>query len=194
MGPAEELSVIVASHALVALSRRLGSGAPCAPLPGGARLSAGRVAACTLAEFPEGAVFDPAEWLACVRVATPRPVPGVAILALDPHCVLRLAGAGLPPGTPDPGLVARYLGFGHAALEALVAPLGRALGAEPTCGPPELFEGALVPCVLSTHAPPDTVVLSVAVAFEKGAAPVEGTACWLLPRKPAGRLLEALAG
>jgi hypothetical protein len=183
----------VTPQVLAAISRRLDAGSRRALLPGSARLLTGRVAVCALSEFPEGAVFDDSEWLACVRGAMTGPLCGVAILALDPHCVLRLAGAGLPPGTPDPGLVARYLAFGHAVLEALARPLGRALGEEPGCDAPELFEGALAPCVLSTHAPPDTVVMSVELGFEVPAARLEGTACLLLPRKLADRLVAAFA-
>lgn len=175
---------------LAALTRTLEAGARAAPRPRGVHAALDRSAVCRLSEFPEHAVFDGSDMLACVRLPLGGSLRGTGILALDPHCVMHLVGR--RSDAPDPGLVSRYREFGRGLVLGLTGPLARALGAEPEVGRPELVEGPLVPCILGTHAMPDTLVLSCAVRFTVAATSLRGVACLLLDPKLAARLLDAL--
>jgi hypothetical protein len=146
---------------------------------------------CTLSEFPDHAVFDGSEMLACVRLPLRGGLPGVGVLALDPHGVMHLVGR--RQGAPDPGLVPRYLELGRGLVHGLVAPFAQALGTQPEAGVPELVEGPLVPCILGTHALPDTVVVSCGIRLDLGGTSHSGVTYLLLAPKVVRRLIGALS-
>ena len=175
---------------LASLTRALEVGASVASTPGGIHAALSHSNVCTLSEFPDQAVFDGSEMLACVRLPLRGSLSGVGILALDPHGVMHLVGR--RQEAPDPGLVPRYLELGRGLVQGLVTSFARALGSEPEVGVPELVEGPLVPCLLGTHALPDTVVVSCGIRLALGGTSHAGVAYLLLDPKLAGRLIGAL--
>lgn len=136
-------------------------------------------------------MFDGTEMLACARLPLRGSLEGAGILALDPHGVMHLVGS--RQESPDPGLVPRYLDLASQLLTDLTASLGSAIGSGPELGPPELVEGSLVSCVLGTHAPPDTVVVSGRLRLTYRSTSVASIAYLLLGAKPTGCLVETLS-
>jgi hypothetical protein len=163
-----------------------------AATPTGIHAALSHTSVCTLSEFPDQAVFDDSEMLACVRLPLRGSLTGVGVLALDPHDVMHLVGR--RQEAPDPGLVPRYLELGRGLVQGLATSFAQALGSEPEIGVPELVEGPLVPCILGTHASPDTVVLSCGIRLALGGASHSGVAYLLLDPKLAGRLIGELRG
>ena len=145
---------------------------------------------CTLSEFPDHAVFDGSEMLACVRLPLRGGLSGVGVLALDPHGVMDLVGR--RQGAPDPGLVPRYLELGRGLVHGLAASFAQGTGIQPVAGVPELVEGPLVSCILGTHALPDTVVVSCGIRLALGGMSHSGAIYLLLDPKLAGLAIGAL--
>jgi hypothetical protein len=160
-------------------------------MPGGIEAALSQSSVCTLSEFPDHAVFDGSEILACVRLPLRGSLPGVGVLALDPHGVMHLVGR--RQEAPDPGLVPRYLELGRGLVQGLAASFARILGGEPEAGVPELVEGSVVRCILGTHASPDTVVFSCGIRLALGGTSHSGVGYLMLDPKLAGRLIGALS-
>jgi hypothetical protein len=160
-------------------------------MPRGIQAALSHSSVCTLSEFPDHAVFDGSEMLACVRLPLRGGFPGVGVLALDPHGVMHLVGR--RQDAPDPGLVPRYLELGRGLVQGLVTSFARTLGSEPEAGVPELVEGPVVRCVLDTHASPDTVVFSCGIRLVLGGTSHSGVGYLLVDPKLAGRLIGSLS-
>lgn len=187
----EDDALILEPTQLDALSRSLERGLGASAAPRGIDAALSQAAVCALSEFPERAVFDGTEMLACVRLPLRGSLDGVGILALDPHGVMHLVGR--RQEAPDPGLVPRYLELARGLISGLTASLGAAIGRGPELGPPELVEGPLVRCVLGTHAPPDTVVVSCGLRLTYRSTSLASVVYLLLGAKPTGCLVEALS-
>ncbi len=187
----EDDALILEPAQLAALTRCLQHGLGSATTSLGIDTVSSQAAVCGLAEFPEHAVFDGSEMLACVRLPLRGALEGVGILALDPHGVMHLVGR--RQEEPDPGLIPRYLTLAGEMLGGLAGSLGSVLGGAAGLGAPELVEGPLVPCVLGTHAPPDTVVVSCRLGLAHRSTSVAALVYLLVGAKPTGRLVEALS-
>ncbi len=148
-------------------------------------------AVCTLSEFPDHAVFDGSEMLACVRLPLRGSLRGVGVLSLDPHAVMHVVGR--RQEAPDPGLVPRYLELGRGLVQGLATSLAQGLGGAPQVGAPELVEGPLVPCILGTHALPDTVVVSCGIRLTFEGTSRSGVIYLLFDHKLVACLIEALS-
>ena len=159
-------------------------------MPRGIRAALFHSSVCTLSEFPEHAVFDGSEMLACVRLPLRGGLAGVGVLALDPHGVMHLVGR--RQEAPDPGLVPRYLELGRGLVEGLATSFAQVLDSEPEVGVPELVEGPLVRCILGTHALPNTVVVSCGIRLALGGTSHSGVTYLLFDPKLAGRLIGTL--
>jgi hypothetical protein len=183
-------ALILESAQLSALTRTLEAGASVAASPRGIEAALSQSAVCTLSEFPEHAVFDGSDMLACVRLPLRGSLRGVGIFALDPHGVMHLVGR--RQAAPDPGLVPRYLSLGSGLVQGLATSLARPLGAEPEIGAPELVEGSLVHCILGTHALPGTAVVSGRMRLTFAGTSLSGVVYLLLDPKLAARLIGSL--
>ncbi|MEN8182292.1 MAG: hypothetical protein ABFS46_07120 [Myxococcota bacterium] len=176
---------------LSAMTRTLTVAVESSPPVEGVRLGIERMTVCALSEFPEHAIFDSSEMLACVRQGLRAPISGVAVLALDPHDVMRLVGRG--SGAPDLSLVPRYLDLAGRLLAVLARPLARPFGREFETAAPELAEGALAPCLLATHPLPQTAVLACQIRLDLESSRLPGVAYLLLDPKLTQRVAQSLA-
>lgn len=139
-----------------------------------------------LADFPSGAlVHANGELTASVVTALGGSVGGTAVLAVDPEDALAWVNA----TGPAEDLLARFLELGrstiHGALTALAE--GRGIAVELTA--PNLQEDSVIPILLGTHAPSDTVILTAGFQLVVGACNIGATLYLLVEPK----VLAALA-
>jgi hypothetical protein len=120
-----------------------------------------RAALCRLSEFPEQAVFCDEEMMASVLVSHHGWLLGTSVISLEPRHALELIRSVEVEG--DPLDVFRMTGA--KLLQGILGRLGA--GGAPTLefGDPTLEEDSLVATVLGTHAPRDTMVVSLEIGF-----------------------------
>ncbi len=112
-----------------------------------------------LADFDPGAAArgPSGDLIAGVVQRFEGPISGSALLALEPGDALLW----LQRGDDDADPLARFVEWGSRLLEGVTRALGDALGGEVVCGPGSLEERSLMAALLGTHAPSDTLVLSL---------------------------------
>jgi hypothetical protein len=124
-------------------------------------LRVSRVALCRLSDFPEQAIFCGEEMMASVLISHHGKLLGTSVISFEPrHAfeLIRSLGA-----APDPLDIFR--GAGARVLQEMLGWLGAAGGSPVEFGDPTLEERSLVTTVLGTHAPPDTMVVSLEIGF-----------------------------
>lgn len=125
-----------------------------------------RVAMCTIAEIDHAELTRavPNDVIAGVVRRFHGPVRGTALLALDPGDALLWLQMDASEGSP----LEHFVELGSDVLAAVVSSVGDSPEAAPTAEPGALEERPLVAALLATHAPSDTVVLSIdaELAFE----------------------------
>jgi hypothetical protein len=124
-------------------------------------LSVPRVALCCLSDFPEQAVFCGEEMMASVLVSHRGSLLGTSVISLEPRYALTLIRSLGVEG--DPLEIFRSAGAG--VLRGMLGGFGPAGGPPVELGDPSLEEGSLVATVLGTHAPPNTMVVSLEIVF-----------------------------
>jgi hypothetical protein len=124
-------------------------------------LRVSRAALCRLGEFPAKAVFCDGEMMASVLVSHRGWILGTSVISLEPQHALELIRS--VEGEGDPLDVFRSTGARllQGMLERLAAGGGQSL----ECGDPGLEEDSLVATVLGTHAPRETMVVSLQIDF-----------------------------
>jgi hypothetical protein len=124
-------------------------------------LSVPRVALCCLKDFPEQAVFCGQEMMASVLVGHRGRLLGTSVISLEPRHALELIRSLEVEG--DPLDIFRRAGAG--VLQGMLAWFRAADGLPAELGDPILEERSLVATVLGTHAPPNTMVVSLEIGF-----------------------------
>jgi hypothetical protein len=121
-----------------------------------------RVALCSLGNFPEHAIFCDEEIMASVLVGHRGRLRGTSVISFEPRHAFQLIGSLGVKG--DPLDIFRIAGA--SVVEGLLGRFGAAGGSPVEFGDPALEERSLVATVLGTHAPRDTMVLSLEIGFE----------------------------
>ncbi len=148
----------------------------------------GRLGLCVLADFPSGAVFCDDDLSAGVLQRFDGQFSATALLALDPADALSWVRCHGSPSDP----LATYRAIAEQLLRHLVGRLAVVFDIETQPGPLSLEEHSVVDTLLATHAPSDTVVLSL--CLEVGTSALSFTAAFYLmvdPKRLAA-LLETL--
>ena len=128
----------------------------------GSRLSVDALSLCPLADFPRGAVCDEGDLVAGAVARFEGRASGTALLAVDPADALAWVRGGAP--TEDP--IARYLELAERVLVGCLGTLAAGIRAPVALAQPVLVEDSVVGILLATHAPSDTLVLSVQLTLE----------------------------
>ncbi len=89
------------------------------------------------------------------------PLSGTALFALDPGDALLWLQSGERDSQPGADPLTRFVDQGSRVLGAVIDALAAAAQAEVQLGRPALEERPLLAALLGTHAPSDTVVLSL---------------------------------
>ena len=124
-------------------------------------LSVPRAALCCLTDFPEQAVFCDEEMMASVLISHRGKLLGTLVISLEPRHALTLIRSLGVEG--DPLDIFRRAGAG--VLRGILGWFGAASESPAEWGDPILEERSLVATVLGTHAPPNTMVVSLEIGF-----------------------------
>jgi hypothetical protein len=151
-------------------------------------LSVSRVALCCLSDFPERAVFCGGEMMASVLVRLRGPIVGTSVISLEPpHALTLIRSLGVEG---DPLETFRTAAAG--VLRGMLGWIGAAGGAPAEWGDPILEERPLVATVLGTHAPPNTMVVSLGLGFASSGQAFPAHLYLLLDAKILQTVLERL--
>lgn len=120
-----------------------------------------RAALCCLSDFPEKAVFCGEEMMASVLVSHRGKLLGTSVISLEPRHALTLIRSLGAEGDP----LDTFRREGAGVLRGILGWLGGAGQIPAELGDPILEERSLVATVLGTHAPPDTMVVSLELGF-----------------------------
>lgn len=120
-----------------------------------------RAALCRLSEFPEEAVFCDEEMMASVLVSHHGWLLGTSVISLEPRHALELIRSVEIEGDP----LDVFQSTGGKLLQGILGRLGAEGGPTVDFGDPILEEDSLVATVLGTHAPRDTMVVSLEIGF-----------------------------
>ena len=124
-------------------------------------LSVPRAALCCLSDFPEQAVFCGEEMMASVLVGHRGDLLGTSVLSLEPRDALALIRSLEVEEEP----LQSFRRVGGDLIRGILESLGEAAGLRAEPGEPMLEERSLVATVLGTHAPPNTMVVSLEIGF-----------------------------
>jgi hypothetical protein len=168
VGAEARLASLRAPELRAALARGIDAAIACLPIEPRAREDSAlsRLATSTIGEIDHDtltAVLS-ADVIAGVVLRFDGPCRGTALLAVDPGDALlwlQMEESGDEP-------LARFVAQGRRMLEAVIARLAGERAGEACFGPPSLEERPLMAALLATHAPSDTVILSLdaQLAFE----------------------------
>ncbi len=126
------------------------------------KLRVPRAALCRLGEFPEQAIFCDEEMMASVLVSHYGSLQGTSVISLEPRDALELIRS--TGFKTDP--LGSFRRAGASVVQGMLQRLGSAGGFSIEFGAPGLEEGSLIETVLGTHAPRDTVVVSLELDFQ----------------------------
>jgi hypothetical protein len=146
------------------------------------------VALCCLKDFPEQAVFCGQEMMASVLVSHRGKLLGTSVISLEPRHALTLIRSLGVEGDP----LDIFRGAGAAVLQGMLGWLVAAGGSPAEWGDPILEERSLVATVLGTHAPPNTMVVSLEIRFVSAGRVFPAFLYLLLDAKVLQSALEAL--
>jgi hypothetical protein len=145
-----------------------------------------RAALCCLSDFPERAVFCPEELMASIVLSHHGRLPGTAVLSFEPPHAFQLIRSLSLEGDPLETFRTTIANLVQGLLTGFLT-----AGEGPVAfGEPCLEENSLVATVLSTHAPPDTLVVSLELGFVSPDHALPSYLYWLLDAK----LLENTLG
>ena len=123
------------------------------------------LASCSLADCGKSGVLADGDLIAGVMLRFEGALSATALLALEPENALAWARAVGP--CPEP--VDRFVALGEALLSPLVRSIAGILDpAEIEAGPASLEERSVIEILVGTHAPSDTVILSLVLAVMAG--------------------------
>lgn len=121
-------------------------------------------ALCGLADFPEGALVGDGDLVAGVAARFEGPFAGTAIWAMEPEDALAWVKAAGDGGDP----IAGYVALAGGGLSAALSGWGRSMDRDFVLGVTALREDGLAGILLATHAPSDTLILSIRIDLEVG--------------------------
>jgi hypothetical protein len=151
-------------------------------------LSVPRVALCCLKDFPEQAVFCGQEMMASVLVSHRGKLLGTSVISLEPRHALELIRSLGVEGDP----LETYRKAGAGILQGMLGWFRAADGLPAELGDPILEERSLVATILGTHAPPDTMVVSLEMRFASNGQSFPAYLYLLLDAKVLRTALERL--
>jgi len=144
---------------------------------------------CALGDFGAQEIDGGADWIAGVLRAFRGRVCGTAILSMDPEDALAWSLADGGDGPP----VEAYLDVAGRVLEAIALTAAEAIGVEVELGAARLEEDTVGGCLLRTHAPSDTVVVSSRIEVRAGGQTLPAQLLLVMEPKVVSALLGALA-
>lgn len=120
-----------------------------------------RAALCCLSDFPARAVFCDEEMMASVLVSHRGRLPGTSVISLEPrHALALIRSIGVEESPLDV-----FRKAGASVIQGILGRLGGECGSPLEFGGPILEERSLVATILGTHAPPETMVVSLEIGF-----------------------------
>lgn len=153
-------------------------------------VESGPIGLCLLADFPSGAlVHANGELTASVVAALGGSVGGTTVLAVDPEDALGWVHATGPAEDP----LARFLELGRSTIHGALTALAQGQGIAVALTAPNLQEDSVVPILLGTHAPSDTVILTAGLQLVVGTSNVAATLYLLVEPKVLAALADAAA-
>jgi hypothetical protein len=127
-------------------------------------LSVPRVSLCPLSEFPQQAVFCGEEMMASVLVSYRGRFLGSSVISLEPpHALGLIQSLEALEAEGEPLEIFRTTGA--SVLQGILGGLDAGGGRDLEFGNPIFEEGSLVATLLGTHAPRDTMVVSLELDF-----------------------------
>jgi len=144
---------------------------------------------CALADFGVQGLGVGEELVAGVLRGFRGPLAGASLLAMEPEDALSWSlssGQGHSP-------IETYVELAGDVLGAVVETAGEALEVDVELGTSRLEEDSIAGCLLRTHAPSDTVVVSARLEIKAAGHPVIGHLLLVMEPKVVSALLGALA-
>jgi hypothetical protein len=129
------------------------------------------------------------EWKACVLLPFTGEFRGAAALSMSPDEAL---GWAVADGSKQ-DIVGTFLELGGKVLGGIIEAAQALAGPNLSMGCPRFREDSLTGCLLSTHAPSDTVAIRSLIRIRAGGRDLEGQLHVLMEPKSMSRLLGALS-
>ena len=129
------------------------------------------------------------EWKACVLQSFSGDFRGVAVLSMDPDEAL----AWVVADGSKRDIVGSFLEIGSKLLEGVVDAAQSIMGAKLAMGPSRFREDSITGCLISTHAPPDTVAVNSTIQIRACGRNFSAQLHVLMEPKSMSRLLQALS-
>ena len=143
-----------------------------------------------LSEISEHAASgSDADWRACVLRPFAGKFRGVAVLSMEADEAL----AWVVADGAKKDIVGTYIDLGGRLVEGLIESARKAVEPDLNLGCPRFREDTLTGCLLSTHAPSDTVAIASQVRVRSSGRELEGQLHVLMDPKSMGQLLGALS-
>ena len=130
-----------------------------------------------------------AGWRACVLRPFSGKFRGVAILSMEADEAL----AWVVADGAKKDIVGTYIDLGGRVVEGLIEAARKAVEPDLSLGCSRFREDTLTGCLLSTHAPSDTVAIASWVRMRSGGRELDGQLHVLMDPKSMGQLLGALS-
>jgi hypothetical protein len=138
-----------------------------------------RAALCCLSDFPEQAVFCSEETVASVLVSHHGDICGTSVIAFEPRHALALIRSLARQGHPTD----LFRKTGASLLQGLLGGFAAARARRIEFGRPTLEESSMVATILGTHAPHDTMLVSLELGFVSPEQAFPSYLYWLLDAK-----------
>jgi len=154
------------------------------------RLELRRVSSCSLGEFAERSVCDEEDLIAGAMMRFRGRLPGSALLVLEPEDALDWIGARASEEDP----IDRFLDLAGRLTRHLVEVIAEDWQCSIELSAASLEENPVLVALLSTHAPPDTVLLSLRLQLTTRELDAPADLHLLMERKPLEFLLAEPSG
>jgi hypothetical protein len=153
-------------------------------------LSIERTRCHSLSELGVDGDEDPdLDWKACVLQPFTGDFRGVSVLSMEPDEAL----AWVVADGPKNDILGSFIGIGSKVLEGVIDAAQSVLDGRLVVGSSRFREDSLTGCLLSTHAPSDTVSVGSVVKIRSSGRDLEARLHVLMEPKSMGRLLRALS-
>ena len=129
------------------------------------------------------------DWKACVLQPFAGDFRGVSVLSMEPDEALAWVVA---DGSKN-DILGSFIGIGSKVLEGVIDAAQSVLDGRLVVGSSRFREDSLTGCLLSTHAPSDTVSVGSVVKIRSSGRDLEARLHVLMEPKSMGRLLRALS-
>jgi hypothetical protein len=129
------------------------------------------------------------EWKACVLQSFIGDFRGVAVLSMDPDEAL----AWVVADGSKRDIVGSFLEIGSKLLGGVFDAAQSVMGAKLAMGPSRFREDSITGCLISTHAPPDTVAVNSTIQIRACGRSFSAQLHVLMEPKSMSRLLQALS-